>query len=290
MNDRTVLPARLSVVILTHNRVPELLHTLARLQALPERPPLIVVDNASDDDTAALVRARFPEVQLIRLERNLGAAARNAGVQRAATPYVAFCDDDTWWAPGALTQAADLLDAHPRIAVLNARILIGDDLREDPTCARMARSPLPAGPLPGPALIGFMAGAAVFRRSAYLEAGGYEPALFLGGEETLLGIDLAARGWAMVYAPQLLLHHHPSPRRDSRRRHRLLARNAIWIAWLRLRWPTALRQTLRALRLAHRWRVLPATLADTLRGLPWALRHRRVTTRDVESMYRKVHP
>lgn len=284
------LSDRLSVVVLTHNRAWELMRTLERLQALPERPPLIVVDNASIDDTVSLVRQRFPEVRLIALRHNLGAAARNAGVQQADTRYVAFCDDDTWWAPGSLTAAADLLDAHPGIAVLSARVLVGDEQREDPTCAVMARSPLRSDHLPGHALLGFMAGASVFRRSAFLDAGGYEPALFLGGEETLLGLDLAALGWAMIYAPQLTLHHHPSPQRDPGARRRLVARNAIWVAWLRLRWPTALAQTLKVLRLARRSRILLTTAVAVLRGLPWALRNRRVVPSEVESMYRKVQP
>ena len=76
--------------------------TLTKLGALPERPPVIVVDNASTDGTAPLVRRRHPEVRVLRLSEDIGAAARTEGVRRAATPYIAFCDDDTWWAPGCL--------------------------------------------------------------------------------------------------------------------------------------------------------------------------------------------
>ncbi|MEV4708894.1 glycosyltransferase [Actinoplanes sp. NPDC049316] len=43
--------------------------------------------------------------------------ARTIGVRRLDTPYVAFCDDDTWWEPGSLRVAAELLDAYPRIGV-----------------------------------------------------------------------------------------------------------------------------------------------------------------------------
>jgi GT2 family glycosyltransferase len=282
------LSDRLSAVILTHNRAQELMRTLARMDALPERPSLIVVDNASSDNTVALVKARFPHVTLIELKRNMGAAARNAGVRRATTPYVAFCDDDTWWAPGSLELAVALFDTYPRLAVLSARILVGPDERQDTACMIMARSPLRLPGLPGHAVLGFLAGASVFRREAFLEAGGYEPNLFIGGEEGLLAIDLAARGWAMVYVPELVVHHYPSSRRDVGLRRKLLARNAIWIAWLRMSWRTALRQTIRILDRARRADILLATAIDTLRGLPWALRNRRVVPLDVESMYRKV--
>jgi hypothetical protein len=53
-------------------------------------------------------------------------------------------------------------------------------------CLRMSASPLPREGLPGPALVGYMAGACVFRASVFREVGGYEPRLFIGGEEELV--------------------------------------------------------------------------------------------------------
>lgn len=282
------LSDRMSVVILTHNRAYELLRTLEHMHALPEQPVLVVVDNASIDNTVALVAKNYPDVRLVRLHANMGAAARNVGVQHVDTPYVAFCDDDTWWEPGSLARAADLLDAYPKVAVLSARILIGNAQREDATCKRMARSPQQSSQLPGRAVLGFLAGASAFRRDAFLEAGGYEPNLFIGGEESLLALDLAARGWSLVYAPQLTVHHYPSSQRDPQSRRKLLARNAIWVAWMRLPWRAALRQTLKSLGVAHRRNLLLATAIDALRGLPWALKNRHVIPLDVALMYRQI--
>lgn len=282
--------ARVSVVVLTHNRVEELLRTLGHLVALPERPAIVVADNASSDGTPARVMRAFPDVTLVHCGANLGAAGRNAGVAQVRSPYVAFCDDDTWWAPGALARAADLLDAHPAVGALNARVLVGPQRREDPTCAFMAKSPLPADGLPGPALIGFMAGAVVMRVEAFRAAGGYEPRLFLGGEERLLGLDLLAAGWRIVYAPEVLTHHHPSSARDARQRRLLMARNTLWIAWLRLPLPRACHETRRVLREARAPGLLGATLRAALPGLPWALKCRRVLPPQVEAMrWRVLH-
>src|SRR3982750_561505 len=59
-----------SVVVATRNRAEALRHTLDRLRRLPERPEVIVVDNASTDGTPDLVRRDFPEVRVLRLPRN----------------------------------------------------------------------------------------------------------------------------------------------------------------------------------------------------------------------------
>ena len=149
---------------------------------------MIAVDNASADDTVDRLR-EWPEITVVRLPRNIGAAARNDGARRATTPYVAFCDDDGWYEADGLRVAVALLDRHPALALVNARILVGEEGRLDPISAEMADSPLPeeAG-IPGSVLLSFMAGAVVVRRSAFLGVGGYHPRFFLGGEEETVSI------------------------------------------------------------------------------------------------------
>src|SRR5262249_15786903 len=159
---------------------------------LPEQPPLIVVDNASTPGLLAPIRRGFPGATWLRCPCNQGAAGRNAGVACARTRYVAFCDDDTWWAPGSLQRAAHLLDASSNVVAVSARVLVGDAQHEAAPCMRMAASPLRSSGLPGPALLGFMAGACVMRTAAYRAVGGYERRLFLGAEEWLMALDFAA--------------------------------------------------------------------------------------------------
>jgi N-acetylglucosaminyl-diphospho-decaprenol L-rhamnosyltransferase len=281
--------ARIGVVVLTHNRAREVVCTLERLRALPERPPIVVVDNASTDGTAEIVRRRFPDLTCLHLKANTGAAGRNAGVRCCDRPYVALCDDDTWWEPGALQHTADLLDAHPRLAVVTAKVLVREKERVDPVSLEMARSPLRAPPgLPGAPLLGFLAGASVVRRSAFLQVGGFEPRLFLGGEEELLAIDLARAGWALAYIDCLIVHHYPSPRRDAPARVRLLERNALWIAWLRRPLRRALAMTARLARRSLRDRAARAAFQAALPGLPWALRHRQVVPAALEQQLRLI--
>jgi GT2 family glycosyltransferase len=277
--------------MITHNRRQEVLCTLAHLTALPSRPKIIVVDNASEDGTPAAVAARFPQVEVLPAGGNLGAAGRTLGVRRAQTPYVALCDDDTWWAPGSLRRAADLLDAHPRLAVVTGRVLVGPEEREDPVCKVLEQSPLPREPgLPGPPLLGFLAGASMVRRAGFLAAGGFEPRFFIGGEEELLAANLAARGWRLCYVPEVVIHHHPSPRRGGPGRRWCLVRNALWFAWLRRPLASALRRTLWTA-LTQPWdRAALGGFAAALAGMLWVLRRRAVVPRAVEHGLRLLDP
>lgn len=279
--------SRVAVVVITHNRAEELARSLERLSALPEQPHIVVVDNGSSDATGETARERFPNVELVTPGRNLGAAGRNLGVARTTTPYVAFCDDDTWWSPGSISRAADLLDAHPTLAVVTGHIVVEPTGEDDPICADMLESPLPrpAG-LPGHPILSFLAGASVVRRRAFLDAGGFNPRLFLGGEEELLAADLASAGWAMAYVPEVRVHHLASTARDPHLRRRHGIRNTLWFTWLRRPLGSALRRTVGLVRTLPRDRVSMAGLVDAVAGLPWVLRQRRVVPAWVEERLR----
>jgi GT2 family glycosyltransferase len=282
---------RLSVAVITHERRDELLRTLASLVALPERPHVVVVDNASTDGTAAAVAARFPSVELVVAERNLGAVARNVAVERLSTPYVAFCDDDTWWEPGSLALAADVLDAHPSVAVVTAHIVVEPSGVDDPVNLDMRVSPLPRPEgIPGHPLISFLAGASVVRRSAFRDAGGFSSRLWLGGEEELLSWDLATAGWHLTHVPGCVVHHHPSRARDAHLRRRHGIRNTLWTAWLRRPWGTAVRRTLQTVRTAPKDRVTAWALLDAVAGLRWVLFERRVLPAHVEHRIALLDP
>ena len=274
-----------TVVIATADRREPLLHTLDVLAALPERPPVVVVDNGSVDGSVDAVRTAHPEVTVVALPANRGAAARNIGVARATTPYVAFSDDDSWWAPGALGRAAAHLAASPDLAVVQAKVLVGEDEAVDPTCLQMAASPLPRPPgAVGPVLLGFVACGAVVRRSAFLDAGGFDDLLFFLGEEQLLAVDLAAAGWHTAYAEDVVAHHHPTLGTDRRpeARERLQRRNALLTCWLRRPLPVVARTTL-AMAVHDR-----GALVDALVRLPAVARRRRRLPASVERGLRRL--
>ncbi|WP_198168192.1 glycosyltransferase family 2 protein [Herbidospora yilanensis] len=273
--------ARVTTVVVTRDRRAELERSLPHHDS-----PVIVVDNGSTDGSAAMIRARFPHHRLVEAGENLGAAARNIGVRLATTPYVAFADDDSWWAPGALARGADLMDASPRLAVLAARVLVGAGEVVDPVCAEMARSPLPRAPdLPGPSVLGFLACGAVVRRNAFLAAGGFDDVIFFMGEEERLALDIAAGDWGLSYVEEVVAHHHPCPARDPLRRQVLLRRNALLTAVLRRPWTVVARA---ALTMTHTGPAGWRGLGEAVTRLPRALARRRGLPAQVETARRSL--
>jgi GT2 family glycosyltransferase len=271
-----------TVVVASMDRREELLASLPRHEA-----PVVLVDNGSSDGTVAAVRERLPHVQVVPLPANRGAAARTLGVQRATTRYVAFADDDSWWEPGSLARAVELLDAFPRAALLQARILVGEEERLDPFCTLVAGSPLGAPEdLPGPSLLGFIACAAVVRRDAFLSVGGFDDVVVFPGEEERVALDLVTDGWGLAYVDSLVVHHHPKPSasRDSTQRRRTrIARSWLLTALMRRPWPVV------AQRVRRTWSAGPAdraALREALPSVPAALRARRPVPAAVEAMAR----
>jgi len=258
-----------TVVVVTRNRRRRLAETLRSLRHLPERPPVVVVDNDSSDGTAE--EAARAGVTVIRAPSNRGAAGRTLGVEAARTPYVAFCDDDSSWAPGSLSRSAARFRATPRLGLLAARVLVEPGSREDPVCTALAAGP----PSPaGPRVLGFLACGAVVRRSAYLAVGGFHPRFGIGGEEDLLALDLTAAGWWCCYAPDLVACHAPARTERAGRRRREV-RNALWTAWLRRRPAGLVHRTLGVISDGWRDRDTWAGVGSAVAGAPWVLAERR---------------
>jgi GT2 family glycosyltransferase len=276
-----------AVVIITRDRAPELLRSLARLHELAERPEIVVVDNGSRDHTAELVGERFPRTRVLRLETNRGAAGRTVGVRAVDAPYVAFCDDDSWWAPGALARGAAILDAHPGVGVVAGRVLLGGEERLEPACAEMEDSPLRVEPgMPGPRVLGFVACGAIVRRRAFLAVGGFDPRFGVGCEERLLAADLAARGWSLVYCRDVVAHHHPSRVRERFKRRAAQVRNDLWFSWLRRAPRAAVGATLATASAALRDPAARAGLRAAAGGGAGVLASRRRLPAGVEADFR----
>lgn len=276
-----------SFVIATRDRAGELCAVLDRLLDT-SACPIIVVDNASRDGSVrAATRAAARSagrVTVIPLNRNEGAVARNVGVARCGTPYAAFCDDDSWWAPEATSTAEEVFEKCGSVAVLAARTVMWPQQRDDPFVGHLAGSPLGWDPvLPGPSILGFQSCSAVVRKSAFEAVGGFSPILHFRGEESLLAWDLAAAGWDLCFCPALVAYHQPSATRASSSAQRAReVRNAMLTACLRRPAGRCARASAALAWSAARDTAHAKALLEALAVLPAALRQRRRLPDDVE--------
>ena len=135
---------RVSVLIVSWNARDYLARCLRALAPTPHE--VIVVDNASSDGSAALVRSAFPTVRLVESARNLGfAGGVNAARREARSPLLLLLNPDAEPAPGAIDRLADELDTHPDVAAIAGRLVNADgspqagfNVRRLPTLASLA--------------------------------------------------------------------------------------------------------------------------------------------------------
>jgi GT2 family glycosyltransferase len=282
------MKSRTSFVIASRDRSPELAVVVERLLDTTSCP-IILVDNASEDDSvdvAGRLAARSAgRVKVIALTENRGAVGRNVGVDSCTTPFVAFCDDDSWWNADATSIAEEVFDKHPTVALLAARTVVWPQQRDDPVVELLAASPLGHDPaLPGPSILGFLACSAMVRKDAFEAVGGFSPILHFRGEERLLSWDLAANGWDLCFCPQLVAHHHPSiVRATSSSQRARSTRNDALTAWLRRPVRECVTAGAALVRAAAADAAHARALGEALRLLPAVLRERRRLPADVEA-------
>lgn len=213
-----------SVLIPTKNRRDLLARAIRSALAQTVPVEVFVLDDGSTDDTQAFVAAEFPQVRYFREEVSRGPTfERNKGADAATAPFLLTLDDDCELvSPETLAACLDEFD-HARIGAVTIPYI---NIRQD----AIVRGAAPPGGGRWATLL-FTGGMIVFRREAYLRAGGYRPTLFMHVEESDLAVRLLASGFLVRLGAAAPLHHHESPVRDLRRLHVLGARNHVLFAW-----------------------------------------------------------
>jgi glycosyltransferase involved in cell wall biosynthesis len=130
----TIMPAPIvSVIVPTHNRAHLLPDTLRSIRQAGSDLEIVVVDDASSDQTAT-VCATEADVRYLRLARNSGTAhARNVGIQQSTAEFVAFVDDDDMRLPGSIDRQIERLRAFSDAALVHGQALVGDSRHSLPT-------------------------------------------------------------------------------------------------------------------------------------------------------------
>jgi N-acetylglucosaminyl-diphospho-decaprenol L-rhamnosyltransferase len=203
------------------------LDSIQQHAGLPTR--VVVVDNASTDGTAGLIAERYPWVELMTPERNLGfAAATNLGIERAQTPYVLLLNPDTELRPGALPRLLDELSRDPTVAAAGPSLVYPDGTPQDAafTYPTLLMTWLEFFPRPGrllpsrlngrlrspdgrPIEIHHPLGAAMLvRRSAWEEVGPLDEGFFMYCEEVDWCMRARELGWRILHVPAATVVHH----------------------------------------------------------------------------------
>ncbi|HQX12011.1 MAG TPA: glycosyltransferase family 2 protein [Thermoflexales bacterium] len=220
----------LSVVVLTYNTRKLTLACLHALFGQPEiaRCEVIVVDNASGDQTAEVVAEEYPGAQLIHAPKNLGfGGGNNLGLIAARGRYVLLLNSDTEVQPGALLALINFMDAHPEAGACGPMLLNTDGSlqpsgRALPTAGtvfldmtrlyRLTRRDVfvePGRDYNQVKRVGEISGAALLiRRSLYERIGGFDTGLFLFYEDVDLCKRVGDAGFGVYYVPEAKVVHH----------------------------------------------------------------------------------
>lgn len=201
--------SRVSAIITAFQRTDQTLDTIGRIESC-RPPPQEVLVHVDGNETACAdtVRAAFPQLTVRVSETSVGpGGGRNKLVAAAANELVASFDDDSYPVDADyFARIAVVADACPEAAVYSASIYHRGE----------AEPSLDGAPF---AVSSFGSGGAVFRRSAYLEAGGFVPLpVAYGMEEEDLALRLLDCGHSIMKCPSLRvfhdtdLDHHGSPR------------------------------------------------------------------------------
>ena len=231
-----------SVLVLNLNGREHLDSCLASLEAqvyARDRFEIVVVDNGSTDGSLEFVRAAHPRVRIVRFDSNRGfCAPYNDAARQCQSHFIALLNNDTRVAPDWLTELVSAARRHSAAAVA-ARILswdaetvdfaggvtsfIGHSWQSD-NGAPATRS-YEERPLLFPC-----AGSALFARSVFIEAGGFDEDFFAYFEDVDLGWRLNLLGERVVFAPAAVTYHRvhgTSSRWAFSQRLRLFERNAL---------------------------------------------------------------
>ncbi|PRZ38610.1 hypothetical protein CLV47_12077 [Antricoccus suffuscus] len=227
----SLLPAAdITVVIVTwqgRDLTKSALESLAT-QTQPHR--VLVVDNASTDGTTDMLRADFPDADVLALQDNTGfAGGAAAALGRVSSRYVALLNNDALADPRWLEHSLAMLE-QPQVAAVSAKMLLTD--RQSPGGTPLINNAgvallstgygadrglgIPDGAdYAVPARVfGFSGGAAVLRTLAVKAVGGFDASYFMYYEDTDLSWRLRLAGWEILYCSDAVVHHRHAATSD----------------------------------------------------------------------------
>jgi len=213
--------APVTIIIINYNGgpfLPELLQSLAG-QTLQQFRTLLI-DNGSTDGSASFIKSNYPEIYLLAQNRNLGfAEAGNLGIRNSCSDLIVLLNTDLKLEPGWLEQLVAAAACDDRIGAVASKLRfydrpnvlngVGGAMNRLGYTWDIGMNEEDRGQFDQPAEVLFAsAGAALFRRAAFLEAGGFDERFFMYHEDVYLCWRLWLLGFRVVTAPTAVAYHH----------------------------------------------------------------------------------
>ena len=232
----------ISVVVLNFNgkqHLEECFKSLVALDYPADKCELMLVDNASADESVAFVRANFPTVRIVQNEDNLGfAAGNNRGAQAAHGDYVVFLNNDTrvdgQWLKELVTPCLE----DSEVVCTASKMLAWDGSKVDFVSSAMNFHGFAFQPDYGARdvfdqshpLLFACGGAMLIRRNVFLDLGGFDEDYFIYFEDVDLGWRVWLAGYRVLFAPKAIFYHRLHATMDAFSQFRkwvLFERNAL---------------------------------------------------------------
>lgn len=220
MSAETPQGLSLSIVVVSYNTVALLRDCLASIQPqLGTRREVIIVDNASSDGSADMVRDRYPDTVLVASEKNLGfGRANNHALSIAKGDLIWLLNPDTCLEADALGAAVRFMARNPAIGMAGTA-LINPDGSPQSSVERSYPGQRYANPIFGclPGDIAWVMGASIIARRDVLQAvGGFDERFFLYGEEIDLCLRVRKAGWPIGFVEDsVVIHYGGQSERDN---------------------------------------------------------------------------
>ena len=202
---------RVAVVTVTHHSAAVI---GACLESVRGAARLIVVDNASDDDTRAIAARAAPEADIVHNAVGVGYGnGANQGLARVACEFALLVNPDSVLRPGALEALVAAADRYPGAAMFGPTILNADGTVEPshdvPLFDRRRYGKRAAEPPPeGDCCAAYLSGAVnLVRMAALREVGVFDPHLFLYYDDDDMCMRLRRAGYGLVLVPSAVAGH-----------------------------------------------------------------------------------
>ncbi len=235
-----------AVAVINYNGRKWLPACLASLRAQVCRPAaVLLVDNASTDDSLALVRAGFPEVRILPMGRNTGyAGGANAAIRHTVAPFLLLLNPDVELAPGFLAALLRVARARPGAGSFAGKLLrpeaggrpiidsAGHVLFRNRWALNRGEGEPDTGQYDEPGEVFGVCGAAALYRRAMLEdiavAGeAFAESFFLYLEDVDVDWRARLRGWTAYYVPTAVARHVRAYRGAGRPRDSTILRHSL---------------------------------------------------------------